>query len=283
MLSSYISSGSFHTTTIEAVFPYGIYTGQSLDKHAPTDKFGNNTGSVYDLGVDGAFSGYKLLILNQCGDASYFKAAPQALREKGFDVEIIYKDNAPSSAQQFDRLLSSVNQVWLISADKSMLSTDQIKCLCHYYNQGMGLAIWGDNDPLYVDANRILKELLGSGVYLTGNDPATQVLSSRKGQTSDSVGFDAGNIMFTGVNQLYEGVTIARVMYPSQSGVELLMTSSHKHPVTCIVDKPGTGKRLLIDGGFTRLWDSYWKDSAGTSRFVKNTAAWLCGIDSDWV
>jgi hypothetical protein len=33
------------------------------------------------------------------------------------------------------------------------------------------------------------------------------------------------------------------------------------------------GKRLVMDGGFTRLEVSW--DDAGTARYVKNAAAWL--------
>ena len=36
-------------------------------------------------------------------------------------------------------------------------------------------------------------------------------------------------------------------------------------------------KRLLIDGGYTRL-DYKW-DSAGTGRYVKNAAAWLANYE----
>ena len=37
--------------------------------------------------------------------------------------------------------------------------------------------------------------------------------------------------------------------------------------------KPGTG-RVIVDNGFTKLYQSYWS-TAGTARYVSNCSAWL--------
>jgi hypothetical protein len=37
------------------------------------------------------------------------------------------------------------------------------------------------------------------------------------------------------------------------------------------------GKRLIVDGGFTRLSNKW--DSAGTGRYVMNAAAWLANYE----
>lgn len=39
----------------------------------------------------------------------------------------------------------------------------------------------------------------------------------------------------------------------------------------------GQGKRLIFDGGFTRLYNGW--NTAGTPRYVKNAAAWLQNVE----
>ena len=39
----------------------------------------------------------------------------------------------------------------------------------------------------------------------------------------------------------------------------------------------GLLKRLIFDGGFTRLYCNW--DTAGTGRYVKNAAAWLANVE----
>ena len=65
------------------------------------------------------------------------------------------------------------------------------------------------------------------------------------------------------------------------------MRTAPKTPLTPIIWGSGgnlvtaayekKGKRLLIDGGFTRL--SYKWDTAGTGRYIKNAAAWLANYE----
>jgi hypothetical protein len=49
------------------------------------------------------------------------------------------------------------------------------------------------------------------------------------------------------------------------------MTGSDSDLITAVYDRDG--KRAIIDGGFTRLYNKW--DEAGTARFVKNAASWL--------
>merc|ERR1712194_106192 len=43
--------------------------------------------------------------------------------------------------------------------------------------------------------------------------------------------------------------------------------------------KMGRG-RVVIDGGFTKLYDDFWNRTAGTERYVKNASAWLLNMNS---
>nr|MDO8113442.1 hypothetical protein [Candidatus Sigynarchaeota archaeon] len=80
-------------------------------------------------------------------------------------------------------------------------------------------------------------------------------------------------IITTGLNVLYEGITIATIQ--KSPGMTPLVYGSAKNLVTALYDK--NGRRALFDGGFTRLYCNW--DSAGTGRYVKNAAAWLANYD----
>ena len=81
------------------------------------------------------------------------------------------------------------------------------------------------------------------------------------------------HLVTTGLNHLYEGVTISKVTL--SNGLERLVNSSDGNCVTAIYDSEG--RRALVDGGFTRLYNQW--DDAGTARFVCNAAAWLVNWD----
>ena len=55
----------------------------------------------------------------------------------------------------------------------------------------------------------------------------------------------------------------------------LLLASGFLNLVTATYEQDG--KRLILDGGFTRLYISW--DHAGTGRYVKNAAAWLVNYE----
>jgi hypothetical protein len=77
----------------------------------------------------------------------------------------------------------------------------------------------------------------------------------------------------TGIKNLYEGITIATIKV--NTDLEPLIYGSAGNLVAAIYQKDG--KRLIIDGGFTRLYCKW--DSAGTGRYVKNAAGWLVNYD----
>ena len=141
-----------------------------------------------------------------------------------------------------------------------------------------GLFLWGDNDPYNADANSILAALPEtSGLTLTGNYMGDQVLQEHapKGQGDDGAGFRQ-HLVCTGLESMYEGITIAAVRGPAQLS-HALIKSSDGGTVTACYDS--NGSRILIDGGFTRLYEDRWARTAGTARFVTNAACWLYNFE----
>jgi hypothetical protein len=263
---------------VSAIRPYGQYAGQSRIEGAARDRFGNADGNTFDLGRDGAFGGLTILVLQFFfGEEFDFLLPKAALEQKGFTV--VHWKVIPST-DELREALQHACQLWVISSITQSLSPVQLDLIEEFYERGRGLYLWGDNRPFYAEANAILAKLFpGEAVRLEGNDNGTKILTART--TSDGVGFDSEHFVFTGIENLYEGVTISRVLSPTTSLITAIALSSHGYPVTCALDD-GT-HRLAIDGGFTRLFPDRWEVTAGTSRFVKNISAWLCGFEVDWI
>ncbi len=72
---------------------------------------------------------------------------------------------------------------------------------------------------------------------------------------------------------MYEGVTIATLT--ENEDLTPIIYGSANNLVTAVYEKDG--KRLILDGGFTRLYVNW--DTAGTGRYVKNAAAWLVNYE----
>ncbi len=84
----------------------------------------------------------------------------------------------------------------------------------------------------------------------------------------------ADHLITTGLEYVFEGITISKINDPNQA-MKPLIWSTDGNVVTAIYEQQG--QRLIIDGGFTRLYCN-WK-SAGTGRYVKNAAAWLVNYE----
>ena len=141
-----------------------------------------------------------------------------------------------------------------------------------------GLFIWGDNDPYFADANAILLRLpfFKRSVSLAGNFPAEGILTEHPAPSAmraqGSSGFKP-HFITTGLESLYEGVTISDVRDPQQLCERIITCSDKKSHVTCLHNS--STHRVIIDGGMTRLYPEAWCKTAGTSRFVTNAACYL--------
>ena len=84
---------------------------------------------------------------------------------------------------------------------------------------------------------------------------------------------DRDHLLTTGLEYLYEGITIATIAPTDDADADSLRLGGNL--VTAVYEKDG--KRAIVDGGFTRLYNKW--DTAGTGRYVKNAAAWLANVE----
>src|SRR6185436_3862432 len=145
------------------------------------------------------------------------------------------------------------------------LTDPQRAVIREYFDAGHGVYVWGDNDPCNADADKLASTLVDARV--NGNLPGDTTVGISKGPGKAGVVRD--HLLSTGVEFVYEGITIATVK-PAGAMTPVIYGSAG-NLVAAAFEK--NGKRLIIDGGYTRLY--YKWDSAGTGRYIRNAAAWL--------
>ncbi|MFK7758262.1 MAG: hypothetical protein AB8B53_15130 [Flavobacteriales bacterium] len=239
---------------------------QEVKKLAVSDVHGNADGNQFDLATDGAFKGNTIAVLNLCGVT--LDQPEASLSEKGFSM-FQWKSGAPEP-EILRKELEKSCQLWVISNGHRILTDEHVDVIEEYFHSGKGLYIWGDNAPLYADANAITERLFNT--TMNGDFYADQVVGI-SGEAEGRTGIVDGHLISTGVVNMYEGITIATVK-PTQDLYPLIYNSQNGL-VAAVYEK--NGKRCIIDGGFTRLY--YKWEAAGTNRYVKNAAAWLVNVE----
>jgi|TARA_R110000737_G_scaffold298126_1_gene304968 hypothetical protein len=239
------------------------------EKVKKVDGFGNATGNKYDLAVDGAFEGQTVVVLHfYTGQNFNFELPKAALAEKGLSV---YRfSNAAPTPEVLEEALSKACQLWVISTSTQLLNDEHAEVIKKFFESGKGVYLWGDNDPFHADADFLASKLMGvtmDGGYSASKNVTFKTETSKEGMRAD-------HLITTGLEYVFEGVTIAKINDPNQALTPLIW-STDGNVVTSIYEQDG--KRLIIDGGFTRLYCNW--DSAGTGRYVKNAAAWLVNYE----
>jgi hypothetical protein len=232
------------------------------------DSYGNAAGTQYDLAVDGAFEGQTIAVLQFYTLENFDFSLPKAaLKEKGFSV---YRwSGAAPPVEELKRGLEKSCQLWIISGSERHLTDAHLDVIKEYFEAGHGVYVWGDNAPYYADANAVARKLFGGG--MTGNLSGGKTVPVRKGKKK--VGIAPNHDLTTGLVHLFEGITIA-TLEPNDA-LEPLVYGSAGNLVTAYYDHKG--RRAIFDGGFTRLYCNW--DTAGTARYVKNSAAWLVNYE----
>ena len=253
------------TAYVEEILKDGTVAKRKVERKADADHFGNALGNQNDLARDGAFEGQTIAVI-QLYDFP-FEQPRAALKEKGFSV---YRwSNRPPSATELKAALARSCQLWIISGASQQLGPDHLQAIKAFFDAGHGVYIWGDNAPYYADANYVAQALVGT--TMSGDLPGDQVMPLQ--QKLGHAGLVPDHLLSTGLEHLYEGITIATIA-PNQTLTGLLYGSAD-NLVTAYYD--ANGRRAILDGGFTRLYNKW--DTAGTGRYVKNAAAWLTNVE----
>jgi len=231
---------------------------------------GNEERKEYDLGKDGAFNDFSVLVgcFYHEVETVWSSNAGAALAKKGFRVDFTNKEE-----EFIQKLLKKEHDVaWIISTQSSSCSAEEFKkAVVSFHESGRGLFIWGDNHPYYVQANIVLPDIVGT--KLVGMTPGERVLSY--GDSKKAGEFDQNSLIFAGINYLYEGHTPC---YPETDGkLTHLATSSNYKPCISFLDSTEKHGRVIVDSGFTKLYLSW--TSAGQARYVVNACVYLVDVE----
>lgn len=229
------------------------------------DDYGNVKGNQFDLAVDGAFEGQTIVVLQLYSFG--FEAPTAALKEKGFSI---YRMQGVPSPKELQEALDKSCQFWLISGSSRMLSDEHAEIIKSYFYSGKGVYIWGDNSPYHADADFISEKLLG--ITMSGTYMGDQAVGFKTGKST--FGLRENHLITTGLETVYEGITISQI-HDKEQKMTPLIWSTDGNVVTAVYEDQGM--RLIIDGGFTRLYNKW--ESAGTDRYIKNAAAWLVNYE----
>jgi len=243
-------------------------TGQVVDrvveKEASKDRHGNAQGNQFDLAVDGAFEGQTVAVIQLYPFP--FDLPKAALKEKGFSV---YRWTGAPSPEELAAALKKSSQLWIIADSSRHLNDRHLAVIKKFFDDGHGVYLWGDNEPYYADANAVGQALVG--VTMRGDLRGDQTVGLQ--QQPGKAGVLRRHLLTTGLEYIYEGITIATI--EGNEKLTPLIYGSADNLVAAFYDRDG--KRLIFDGGFTRLYNKW--DTAGTGRYVKNAAAWLANVE----
>jgi hypothetical protein len=207
------------------------------------DRFGNPLGAKHDLVRDNYFKGLKITVLHlYTGEGFDFMLPQKALESKGF---VVHRWTSVPSISEFSTILNSSNQLWIISNKIQMLTEEHLKQIRYFFENGKGIYVWGDNEPYCADANYVTQDLFA--IKMEGNLPGEKTVERQL--QPEEPGFINHPIM-TGIDYLFEGVTIATV--ENSNSLTPLLYGSSGNLLISFYDN--NGKRALIDGGYTRLF-----------------------------
>jgi hypothetical protein len=166
------------------------------------------------------------------------------------------------------------------------LNEQAYRAIEKFVQAGKGLCLLSDDDPFVVESNELAKRLYG--VAVKGNYIADKIayVRERKLSAAEIRKFKGqyevdDHPLLTGVNFLYEGITISNVGLSDK--LEVALKASDGQPLIAVSKVPG--QRVVIDCAFTQFCHgptertSYILKSAGAVRLAQNVAAYLSGKD----
>lgn len=153
-----------------------------------------------------------------------------------------------------------------------------------FVKAGKGLCLLADDEPFTAEADELARRLFGArvgGNYLADKTAAVKGRGLTPADVRKFGGqFEAADhALLTGVNLLFEGITVSHVTKSDK--LDAALAASDGQTLLAVSKVPG--QRVVIDCGFTRYCHgptertSYVLKTAGTVRLGQNVAAYLAG------
>ncbi len=257
------------------------------------DNFGNPVDNRVALAQEGEFAGKRLLLWTgepEVRDFIFTADNPlwKAFQSKGFVVKYEFGKFQP-------RWLENADQLWIFAGKQpNTIDEEGYKAVVKWVKSGKGLYLGADNDPYVIEAAALAKRLYNTSV--SGNYLGTKIgaVRGRNVKREDVAKFTAkidptikqgggfeinDHALVTGINFLYEGITISHVKPCNYLSTAVL--ASDGKILLAVSRVPG--QRVVIDCGWTRYYYGNSENmrfitrTAGTPRLAENIAAYLMG------
>ncbi len=243
---------------------------------------------------NGEFKGKKILIACWYSEGSGQEAiplnnVPKVLRDLGFAVDIL---RSPAHLPA----LESYDELWLVSGSGSQFSPDDVARVKKYLASGKGVYVMADNTPYTHEANVLGKALHGlsvSGDYAGGQTVNVMPPGAVKKMFEDAMkrgdmekltemrraGFLNGKLyaedheLLSGISQIFEGITLCHL--DPTPDVDVILRASDNQSLVGVSKKPN--EKLVYDCGFTRLYCGWEANTATSTHWYRNVAAFLLG------
>jgi hypothetical protein len=243
---------------------------------------------------DGEFKGKRILIAcwyweGQGVGGAPMNHVPQVLRQMGFTVDVLREPKHLPDLGQYD-------QAWIVSGTGSSFDKSDVQKLRAFLQRGKGVYVLADNTPYTYEANVIGAELYqthlqgdyygGKVVHVVAPGKVKQMVDEamKKGDMEKLAGLRrAGYLdgklyaedheLLSGIEQIYEGITVA-AQTPAKDLEVILRDSANENLVSVSTRK---GELLVLDGAFTRLYCGWEENTATSTNWYRNVAAYLAG------
>ncbi len=201
----------------------------------------------------GAMAQSSILIL-KLYDSDKFKTQnlDTALNQAGFTNN--YLSEIPS-AEQLDSALDSYDQFWVVSDWKRHLDSTHLEVIQSYLEEGKGLYLLADNEPYDADADYISQYF--TGATFDGNYMADKRASSAPG----------GDLL-NDESYIYEGFTVSSLSMSESVKPQIIGSDGQ----VCVASFDNAQYRILLDGGFTKMYNKWNRLSA---KYFVEAANWL--------
>ncbi|CAF3803238.1 unnamed protein product [Rotaria sp. Silwood1] len=241
------------------------------------DQYHNRIGRIYELGRDDAFSEYSILSAEFYIDSEFndtaMKLPIDALKVKGFQVKYV------KTKKCIAEMASNSHQiVWIISTNQ-IQNPLFISALITYHSSGGVIFLFADNTPYLCHVSEFFSTKFGITVE---SDYYGDKTLAYKENGHQQTGHFCQHDIFTGIENLYEGITICHLIYSapaSHTKFTIIATATDGNSSIVVYDPPATSieGRLCLHCGFTKLYRKW--DSADIARYIVNASCWLLGIE----
>ncbi|EGG16417.1 hypothetical protein DFA_09452 [Cavenderia fasciculata] len=267
----------------------GAVISHFYTEHAGNNQFTKNPeGSQYDLGVDGAFDTFNVLVgqfSEEKEDSIFAKSLKTTYAKKGFQFKVV-TDPKLFVADLADETYDEAVIIPSTNAIKSMSGFDLefTNAVIKFNQQGKGLLLFATNKE-NTETNLVLSSLFGRKCAVS--DTSAETFSGKA--KSMSFGKNKNNIaqefkehlVTSGLVSLSQGNALHHLKSGVPAGLTVLATSSSDRPTILVSDDsslPDHHGRVIVDlSGIAKFNKP--ATNQGVVRYLGNSLVWLLSID----